>query len=185
MTIGIDEVGRGCWAGPVVAAAVGLGDSVVIDGLNDSKQLSAKKRQKLVGAIQEATDQVGIGWVWPAEINAIGLTESVRLAMHRAYEQITVPVEKLVIDGNYNYFPEVACAEAVVKADGSVTSVSAASVIAKVARDAYMHKIALKYPSYSFEKHVGYGTAIHIAALAEHGISPIHRLTYKPVAKYL
>jgi ribonuclease HII len=181
MIIGIDEVGRGCWAGPLVACAVGLSDDIQIEGLNDSKLLSAKKRLKLAHEIKDATKQIGIGWVWPSEINSLGLTESVRLAMQRAVAEITVnPEDTVIIDGNYDYL-ELPNSEAVIKADGSVAAASAASIIAKVARDTYMVKIAEKYPAYSFEKHVGYGTKLHIEALKLHGVLPIHRINYKPV----
>ncbi len=185
MIIGIDEVGRGCWAGPLVAAAVGFEDEVAIAELTDSKLLTAKKRQKLVGEIQAATTHIGIGWVWPREINVVGLTESVRLAMQRAVDQIKVQGSKVIIDGNYNYLPHIEGSEAVIKADGSVASVSAASIIAKVARDAYMTNIALKYPQYGFEKHVGYGTKQHIEALTKHGVLTIHRTNYKPIKKFI
>lgn len=185
MIIGIDEVGRGCWAGPLVAAAVGLADEHSIEELNDSKKLSAKKRLKLVGEIRNATTSIGIGWVWPREINAIGLTESVRLAMQRAVDEIELQNHQIIIDGNYNYLEHIARTEAVIKADGSVAAVSAASIIAKVARDAYMTQIAYKYPQYGFEKHVGYGTKLHIQALTEHGVLPIHRINYKPIQKFL
>lgn len=197
MIIGIDEVGRGCWAGPLVAAAVGLDDSAVISGLTDSKKLTAKKRRLLVVEIQRITDIIGIGWVWPKEINKIGLTESVRLAMLRAISSLDFHGNHIIIDGNVDYLDgilhkespcnrETPCrVEAIVKADGSIQAVSAASVIAKVARDAYMEKIAKKYPEYGFERHVGYGTAAHIEALKEHGVLSIHRTNYKPVRKLL
>ncbi len=185
MIIGIDEVGRGCWAGPLVAAAVGLIDGHAINGLNDSKKLSAKKRLQLVGEIRKATTAIGIGWVWPREINTIGLTESVRLAMQRAVDEIELLNHQIIIDGNYNYLEHMHRTEAVIKADGTVAAVSAASIIAKVARDAYMTQIALKYPLYGFEKHVGYGTKLHIQALADHGVLPIHRINYKPIQKFL
>jgi ribonuclease HII len=185
MIIGIDEVGRGCWAGPLVAAAVGLADGRGIVGLNDSKKLSEKMRLQLTSEIQKATDYIGIGWVWPKEINALGLTESVRLAMKRAYNEIFCDSDEIIIDGNYNYLSHIANATAVIKADGSVESVSAASIIAKVTRDQYMKQIAEKYPEYGFEKHVGYGTKQHIAALEKYGITPIHRINYKPIQKIM
>jgi ribonuclease HII len=185
MIIGIDEVGRGCWAGPLVAAAVGLESDVIIPELTDSKLLSAKKRIHLTGLIQQTTKHIGIGWVWPREINKLGLTQSVRLAMQRAYDEIAGSATEIIIDGNYNFLDHVPNTEAVVKADGTIQSVSAASVIAKVARDAYMTKIALKYPEYGFESHVGYGTAAHSEALRLHGVLPIHRINYKPIQKLL
>lgn len=197
MIIGIDEVGRGCWAGPLLAAAVGLEDSVQIDGLNDSKKLTAKKRRLLVEEIQKQTSHIGIGWVWPREINEIGLTESVRLAMYRAIKDLSFHGHHIIIDGNINYLEDILYREspcntdcrckleAVVKADGSVQAVSAASVIAKVARDHYMAQVAEKYPEYGFDSHVGYGTKFHINALELHGVLPIHRINYKPIKKFL
>jgi len=188
MIIGIDEVGRGCWAGPLVAAAVAFEDSdaIYIKGLNDSKLLNANTRQQLVKLIQKTTRHIGIGWVWPEQINKVGLTESVRLAMNRAYEQISLTNVAVIIDGNYNFLRHVSKSQAIVKADGIVPQVSAASIIAKVTRDNYMSQLAKKYSEYGFERHVGYGTPQHIAALKEYGIiSDIHRLNYKPIKKYL
>lgn len=185
MIIGIDEVGRGCWAGPLVAAAVGLPQEYAIIGLDDSKKLTAKKRLQLVQEIQQVTNVIGVGWVWPREINTLGLTKSVQLAMQRAMEEINAEYAQVIIDGNINYLPHIPTAEAVVKADGTVAEVSAASIVAKVARDTYMINIAEKYAAYGFEKHVGYGTKLHIDALARHGVTPIHRVNYKPVKKWL
>lgn len=185
MIIGIDEVGRGCWAGPLVAAAVGLADDILLDGLNDSKKLSAKKRGSLARQIQDTTECIGVGWVWPREINEIGLTESVRLAMQRAIGEVENSGHTIIIDGNINYLSHIPNTTAIIKADGSVSAVSAASIIAKVARDTYMQQIAEKYPQYGFETHVGYGTKQHIEALGLHGILPIHRINYKPIRELL
>lgn len=185
MIIGIDEVGRGCWAGPLVAAAVGFDKTVQIQGLMDSKLLTAKKRVALAVQIEELTPYIGIGWVWPREINKLGLTESVRLAMQRAVDELEVVGECIIIDGSINYLSHLPNTEAVIKADGSVQAVSAASVIAKIARDAYMTKVASKYPDFGFERHVGYGTKQHIKALRTHGVTSIHRINYKPIKKLL
>ena len=179
MIVGIDEVGRGCWAGPVVAGAVLLGDP--IRGLRDSKVLTKKARERLDAEIRVAALAFGIGWVAPAELDTIGLTEAVRLAMRRAFAAITAPYQKVVIDGNYNYFPDVENCEAVIKADDTVPAVSAASIIAKVARDRYMADMSTKFPGYGFEKHVGYGTAAHRAALQLQGVCELHRRSFKPV----
>lgn len=179
--IGIDEVGRGCWAGPLVAAAVDLDDDLLLNELDDSKKLSAKKRSSISVQLQKLANQIGIGWVWPHEINEIGLTASVKLAMQRAIDEMALEAQEIVIDGNINYLDHIANTVAVVRADGSVQAVSAASVIAKVARDAYMVEVAKKYPEYGFEKHVGYGTKMHSMALEKHGVLPIHRINYKPV----
>lgn len=183
--IGIDEVGRGCWAGPLVAAAVEFAEDVEIVGLTDSKKLTAKRRAFLIHEIQAKAINIGVGWVFPKEINVLGLTETVRLAMQKAIDQINLNGQQVVIDGNYNYLPHIQNSTAVVKADGSLQAASAASVIAKVLRDEYMAQLALKYPDYGFEKHVGYGTLVHRQALGKYGVLPVHRLQYKPIKKIL
>ena len=183
--IGIDEVGRGCWAGPLVAAAVEFDDDVEIVGLTDSKKLTAKRRAFLIHEIQAKAISIGVGWVFPKEINVLGLTETVRLAMQKAIDQIHLSGQKIVIDGNYNYLPHIQNSSAVVKADGILQAASAASVIAKVLRDEYMVQLALKYPDYGFENHVGYGTFVHRLALEKYGVLPVHRIQYKPIKKIL
>ncbi len=195
MTIGLDEVGRGCWAGPLVAAAVVLDDnSPVIIGLNDSKKLSRLQRQKLDTIIRAEAAAIGIGWVWPKAIDISGITAAVKSAMQQAMEQVVGHMQGLnnghaydiIIDGNYNFLPEYASAQTMVGADGLVPAVSAASIIAKVARDRYMaDRAAAEYPRYGFEKHVGYGTAQHIAMLKVHGVTPLHRMSYKPIKQIL
>lgn len=186
MTIGIDEVGRGCWAGPLVAAAVGFDNAITPPvGLNDSKKLSPKKRIELTTMIHAATTHIGVGWVWPKEINKLGLTKSVKLAMVRAIKVLQLENASIIIDGNINYLQHLPNTTAVVKADGSVAAVSAASIIAKVARDTYMINIAKKYPQFGFEKHVGYGTKQHVAALKKYGVLSLHRVNYKPIQKIL
>lgn len=181
-TVGIDEVGRGCWAGPVVAGAVLLHRPV--EGLRDSKLLTAKRRTELDVLIR-THGEVGLGWVWPEEINEIGLTEAVRLAMRRALAEIVSSYDEVIIDGNSNYLSDVPGSRALIKADDLVPAASAASIAAKVARDAYMQQTAAEYPAYGFDKHVGYGTTAHIAALELHGVTPLHRLTYKPIIRIM
>jgi ribonuclease HII len=178
-TVGIDEVGRGCWAGPVVAGAVILRQS--IKGLKDSKKLSKKQRETLAVQIQNTAEAIGLGWVQAAEVDELGLTEAVRLAMRRALEQIDAPYDEIIIDGNLNFLNEKPKAKAVIKADDSVPAVSAASIVAKVARDKYMAEIAADYPDYGFASHVGYGTALHLERLKLHGISDLHRQSFKPI----
>lgn len=179
-SVGIDEVGRGCWAGPLIAGAVIL--DVPIVGLKDSKKLSAKRRSELAVQINEQAVATGLGWVWPEEIDKIGLTKAVALAMRRAIEQIKVDYNEVIIDGNINYLPDITGSVAIVKADDSVPAVSAASIMAKVARDTYMEQVAAtQYPDYGFAQHVGYGTAKHLLALQTYGVTSIHRVSYKPV----
>jgi ribonuclease HII len=183
MLVGIDEVGRGCWAGPLAAGAVVLGEP--IPGLKDSKKLSKKWRERLDADVRIQALAFGIGWVTPSEVDTFGLTLAVKMAMTRALEQITVPYDQIIIDGSLNFFSENPKAIAIVKADDSVPAVSAASIIAKVARDAYMTQAAKEYPGYGFESHVGYGTAQHIAALKNLGICEIHRRSYRPIQAYM
>lgn len=178
--VGMDEVGRGCWAGPLVAGAVILKGPIT--GLKDSKRLSKKQRERLSAEIQVKA-VIGLGWVESAELDEIGLTAAVELAMERSLEQITAEYDELIIDGNLNFFPDNPKAKAVIKADDSVPAVSAASIIAKVARDNYMAEITPQYPDYGFEQHVGYGTALHLERLQLHGISDQHRRSFKPIQR--
>jgi ribonuclease HII len=178
--VGIDEVGRGCWAGPLVAGAVIL-DSPIM-GLRDSKKLSRMQRERLATIINDEAVYVGLGWVWPEEIDSSGLTASVSLAMRRALESIQVRFDEIIIDGNYNFLPDIETTRSLIKADDSVPEVSAASIVAKVARDTYMATAAhLKYPEYGFDRHVGYGTAAHVKALAEYGVTDLHRKSFNPI----
>lgn len=179
ITVGIDEVGRGCWAGPLVAGAVILNEPIT--GLKDSKKLSKKQRERLAVSIEIEAAAISLGWVTAAEIDYIGLSAAVGLAMQRALEQITAAYDEIIIDGNVNFFLENPKARAVIKADDSVEAVSAASIVAKVARDRYMAEIAEKYPDYGFKKHVGYGTALHLERLKLYGVSDLHRRSFKPV----
>jgi ribonuclease HII len=183
MIVGIDEVGRGCWAGPVVAGAVVLAQP--IPGLKDSKKLTKLQREKLDAQIRVSAVSFGLGWVPAAEIDQLGLTEAVRLAMRRALAEIVAVYSEIIIDGNYNFFPELASSRALVGADNLVPEVSAASIIAKVARDKYMADIATTFPGYAFEKHVGYGTAAHRAAVRGLGICDLHRRSFKPIQAFL
>ena len=184
MIVGVDEVGRGCWAGPLVSGAVALRTPIV--GLDDSKVLTKKRREALAAQITIEAAAIGLGWVTPVEVDEVGLTEAVRLAMRRAVEQIACTFDELIVDGNFNFFPEDKRARAIIKADATVPAVSAASILAKVARDKWMAtEAARQYPDYQFDKHVGYGTALHRKALAEYGVSPIHRRSYKPIQELL
>ncbi len=183
MIIGIDEVGRGCWAGPLVAGAVLLTEP--ISGLADSKKLSAKKRELLSIEVLSTT-QYGLGWVTPTEVDELGLTKAVELAMRRALEEIDYIDHEIVLDGDINYLSDVQNTSCLIKADDSVPAVSAASIIAKVARDSYMQQLSKKYPGYGFESHVGYGTKRHLDALNDLGvIQSVHRYSYKPIQRVL
>jgi ribonuclease HII len=177
--VGIDEVGRGSWAGPLVAGAVILGQPIT--GLMDSKQLSKSRRQSLDKIIREQALGIGIGWVSPELIDEIGLTEAVSVAMRQAVDQIKTKYDQIIIDGNYNFLNDLPSVTIMVKADALVPAVSAASIVAKVARDNYMAKMAAKYPNYGFERHVGYGTALHLENLIKHGVCSLHRKSFAPV----
>ena len=181
IVVGIDEVGRGCWAGPLVAGAVVLDTEIV--GLKDSKKLSKLQREKLAILIEQSA-KIGLGWVQPAEIDELGLTKAVGLAMQRAFMALECVCDEIIIDGNINYFPNDVRAKAIIRADDLIPVVSAASIVAKVARDTYMVDIAQKYPEYGFDQHVGYGTLTHRAALKAYGITDIHRKSYKPIKMY-
>lgn len=184
MIVGVDEVGRGCWAGPLVAGAVAL--HVPIPGLKDSKVLTKKSRERLSAQIMQEAAATGIGWVSVPEINKLGLTASVRLAMKRAIKQLECSIDQIIIDGNYNFFPKDPRVHTLIKADALEPAVSAASIIAKVARDDWMATKAVKmYPNYHFEKHVGYGTALHRQLLRQYGVSSLHRQSYKPIQELL
>ncbi len=181
-TVGIDEVGRGCWAGPLVAAAVLL--KAPISGLTDSKLLNRKQRENLSVIIQKNAF-VGIGWITANEVDAIGLSSSVAKAMRIALGQIKTGYTDVIIDGHINYLPSAPKVTAFVKADLFVPAVSAASIIAKVARDQYMRQMAQEYPGYGFEKHVGYGTRFHHEMLRLKGICDLHRRSFKPIRELL
>ncbi|HUD05426.1 MAG TPA: ribonuclease HII [Candidatus Saccharimonadales bacterium] len=184
LTVGIDEVGRGCWAGPLVAGAVILDRPLA--GLKDSKLLSKSQRAKLDKLIRLQSRAIGLGWVTPKEIDRIGLSQAVSLAMERALGEIMIEYGEIVIDGNVNFLPKYKNARTLVRADNLVACVSAASIVAKQARDNWMINVAArKFPQYGFDKHVGYGTLLHRQALASHGISEIHRKSFKPIALLL
>lgn len=186
MIVGIDEVGRGPWAGPLVFGAVVLGDSA-IDGLADSKALSKKRREAIAQEIHDKAAGVGLGWVNAAEIDEAGLAAALRLGCRRALEQIKVPYQQIIIDGTINFLKDTGKGPYVTtlkKADSIIPSVSAASIVAKVARDAYMTLQDDMYPGYGFGAHVGYGTAQHRQALQAHGPCPLHRMSFAPLAAY-
>jgi ribonuclease HII len=182
--IGIDEVGRGCWAGPLLVVAARAKLSLP-EGLVDSKMLSKQQREALLEAIIETCD-LGEGWVQPEEIDRFGLAGAMRLGVSRALLSLGAGFkDEIIMDGTVNYCPnEFTGVQTVAKADQLHPIVSAASIYAKVQRDAHMARAAIFYPFYGFEKHVGYGTALHQAALKVHGISNIHRKSFKPIQAY-
>ncbi|MBC7564641.1 ribonuclease HII [Candidatus Saccharibacteria bacterium] len=186
MILGIDEVGRGPWAGPLVVGAVVLGEAI-IEGLTDSKKLTKKKRDALDILIRSNAAGFGLGWVPANEIDEIGLSAALRLATIRAVEQVKAPYHEIIIDGTINFLKETSKGQYVTtlpKADLLIQSVSAASIIAKVARDNYMALQDDVYPGYGFFSHVGYGTAVHRMAIETRGVTPLHRLSFAPLKKY-
>lgn len=184
MILGIDEVGRGAWAGPLVVGAVVL-DGVQIDGLTDSKKLTAKRRQVLAGEIKEKAVAIGLGWVSAETIDRVGLSEALKMATRLAVKDIDVDYDEIIIDGTIRLLDD-SRVTTMKQADLLVPSVSAASIVAKVARDYYMSSVIHKdYPQYGFDGHVGYGTAKHSSALITHGPIDLHRLSFTPVKKAL
>ena len=178
LVCGIDEAGRGPLAGPVYAAAVILPLGLEIEGLNDSKKISEKKREQLFDVICEKAVDYSIGIATEQEIDEINILNATFLAMHRAVEGLKTKPDYALIDGNqYPKIPFVA-EETVVKGDAKVMSIAAASILAKVSRDRFMLEKAKEYPQYQFEKHKGYGTKLHYEMLKEFGPSPIHRMTF-------
>lgn len=175
---GVDEAGRGPLAGPVYAAAVILPVGLEIDGLNDSKKLSEKKREMLFDIIREKAVDYSIGIANEKEIDEINILNATFLAMKRAVEGLKTKPDYALIDGNA--YPKIGdvTEETVIKGDAKSMSVAAASILAKVSRDRYMLEMAEKYPEYCFEKHKGYGTKLHYEKITEFGISPIHRKTF-------
>lgn len=179
---GVDEAGRGCLAGPVVAAAVILPPEVDLPGLDDSKKLRPEKREQLVLAIFDQATAVGVGRVEEEEIDRINILQASLKAMRLALQELDVEPQQVLIDGNRkpdSPFPEVA----IVDGDARSLSIAAASVVAKVHRDRLMIEYADSYPQYGFADHKGYGSAAHLASLREHGPCPLHRRSFGPVAE--
>ena len=181
---GVDEAGRGCLAGPVFAAAVILPEDFENELLNDSKQLTEKQRYELRPIIEEKAIAYAVGIVFPDEIDKINILNASFLAMTRAIEALNVKPEHLLIDGNRFKSKLLIPFTTVVKGDGKMMSIAAASILAKTYRDDYMNKIAEEYPAYDWLENKGYPTAKHRDAIAEHGITPYHRLTFKGVKEY-
>jgi ribonuclease HII len=181
---GVDEAGRGPLAGPVVAAAVILDDLKPIKGLADSKVLTALRREKLYDEILAKALCCSIAQASAEEIDNLNILQATMLAMKRAVEGLRLKPVKVLVDGNR--LPVLSMlAEAIVKGDALVPSISAASILAKVYRDRWCEQFHLEYPQYGFAGHKGYSTAEHLAALREHGACPQHRRSFSPVAEVL
>jgi ribonuclease HII len=178
--VGVDEVGRGPLAGDVVAAAVVLDPGNPVDGLADSKKLSAKRREVLAGLVQARALGVALGRASPEEIDTLNILQASLLAMWRAVEALPLEADLVLVDGKHlprwNY-----AALAVIGGDGRVPAIAAASIVAKVTRDAEMQVLHERYPQYGFDAHKGYPTAAHLAALRRHGVCPEHRRSFAPV----
>ena len=191
---GVDEAGRGPWAGPVVAGAAVILDrnlpEELLNGLDDSKKLSAAKREKLYNLLYEQEKlgkvKLSVGEAGCEEIDSLNILQATFLAMKRAVDGLGIRPQAAIIDGNQKPRDFPVASETVVKGDGKSYSIAAASIIAKVFRDRYMQKLAEKYPYYGFEKNAGYGTKAHIQGLAGHGAVPgVHRFSYRPVRELL
>ena len=184
LVCGVDEAGRGPLAGPVVAAAVILDPAQPIAGLNDSKKLSARKRDALAIEIREKSLAWAVAEASLEEIDRLNILHASMLAMQRAVAALPVAPTAALIDGNR--CPQLPMpAEAVVQGDGKIASIAAASILAKTVRDAGMLLLHAQWPQYGFDRHMGYPTPVHLAALAEHGVSPVHRRSFGPVRKLL
>ena len=178
---GVDEAGRGPWAGSVFAAAVILNPADQILGLNDSKKLSAKKRDFLADEIKKRALAFGIASASVAEIDSLNILNATFLAMRRALSKLKIPPQKILVDGN-RIPPDLnAPAEFVVKGDAKIAAIAAASILAKTARDAEMLALDKEFPQYEFARHKGYGTARHLELLKRYGACAIHRKSFAPI----
>lgn len=177
---GVDEAGRGPLAGPVFAAAVILADDLVITGLADSKKLSARKRETLAAEIKARATAWSVASASVAEIDALNILRASLLAMRRAVGSLAVAPRAVLVDGLH--CPELGCpVRAIAKGDATIPAISAASILAKVARDAVMLELHRRHPQYRFDRHKGYPTAAHLAALRAYGVSESHRRSFAPV----
>jgi ribonuclease HII len=177
---GADEAGRGAWAGPVVAAAVILPEGLKIKGLRDSKLLSPDKREKLHIIIKKNAVGIGVGIISEKVIDKEGIISATRQAFLEAIRKLTVEHDYLLVDGT-RLFDHGLPHEFVIRGDNKIMSIAAASVIAKVARDQILTNYHKNYPEYGFQSHKGYGTRFHRENLDKHGVSDIHRLSYRPI----
>ena len=174
---GVDEAGRGPLAGPVCAAAVILKDNQIIEGVNDSKKLSEKKREALFEVIKNEVLDYSIAFASVEEIETMNILNATMLAMKRAVDGLNTKADYALIDGN-KFPPLDIQGEYVIKGDAKSMSIAAASILAKESRDIEMERLALEFPQYAFEAHKGYGTAMHMQAIREYGLTPIHRRSF-------
>ncbi|MFZ2162014.1 MAG: ribonuclease HII [Sideroxyarcus sp.] len=181
---GVDEAGRGPLAGPVSAAAVILDPANPIEGLADSKKLSEKQRDRLAPIIRERALAWAVAYAEVDEIDELNILQATLLAMKRAVQALHIQPQQVLVDGLY--CPQTGLpSQAIVKGDSKVAAISAASILAKTARDELMLKLHAQYPQYGFDGHKGYPTAAHIAALREYGVSDVHRRSFRPVRELL
>ncbi len=174
---GVDEAGRGPLAGPVCAAAVILPCNTVIDGVNDSKKLSEKKREALFDVIKEKAVAYSIAFASVEEIESINILNATMLAMKRAVEALPVKADFAMIDGNKTPDLQIPC-ESLIKGDAKSMSIACASILAKVSRDRLLYEYAKEFPQYSFDKHKGYGTKVHVEAIKKYGPCKYHRMSF-------
>lgn len=178
---GVDEAGRGCWAGPVVSSAVILPRGVSgLEMVNDSKKLSPKQRELCLEIIQKKALAIGVGIVDSQKIDEINILEATKVSMIMALNQMMIQPEFVLIDGNARLNIQIP-QHTIIDGDALSLSIASASIVAKVTRDRLMHELSQNYPGYGFEQHKGYGTAIHRKALQNLGPTPIHRMSYKPL----
>jgi ribonuclease HII len=181
---GIDEAGRGPLAGPVCAAAVVLDPDRTIEGLNDSKQLTEKRRDALAVLIRERALAWGIGWASVEEVDTLNIRQANLVAMRRAFEALAMRPTHALVDGNDP--PPLGCkVTSIIGGDAKEACISAASILAKTARDAHMVELCARYPGYGFSRHKGYGSPAHLEALRQLGPSPVHRRSFAPVREAL
>lgn len=180
---GVDEVGRGPLAGPVVAAAVILPKDFFLPGIDDSKKLSEKKRNEYDEIIRREALAISVAMINEGEIDTINIYEATKKAMHAAIVSLTIKPEVLLIDAMKLDTPFVV--ESIIKGDAKSVSIAAASIVAKVARDRFMVELSAKFPEYSFQNNMGYGTKEHIQAIQDHGITPFHRRSFAPIKDML
>ncbi|MFA5983208.1 MAG: ribonuclease HII [Methylococcaceae bacterium] len=184
MVAGVDEAGRGPLAGPVVAAAVILDPEFVIVGLADSKKLSASKRNQLAAIIKDKSISWSVSQASVAEIDELNILQATLLAMQRAVLGLAIEPTLVLVDGNF--VPSLSMpAQAIIKGDAKVPAISAASILAKVYRDAMMEAYHLQYPQFSFHQHKAYGTKLHLAEIARYGILEVHRKSFNPIKSML